>query len=60
MGQWKQISKKGDILMTSYCLPLLEMKTIYNGSIIGISLFNVGVPSREMCCEKAKAGIMII
>jgi len=36
-----ELSKKGDVLMASYCLPLLEMKTIYNGSIIGISLFNI-------------------
>jgi len=60
MEQWKQISKKGDVLMTSYCLPLLEVKTIYNGSKIGISLFSVGVSSREMRCEKAEAGVMII
>lgn len=46
--------------MAFYCLPLLELKTTYNGSIIGVPLLNVCVSSREMCCKETEVGVMII
>ena len=46
--------------MTINGLSLLEMQTVDDSMIIGISLDGVRVSSREMCGDETKVGIIII
>ena len=41
-------------------LPFLKVKSLRNGSIVGIPLLNICVPSSEMSREEAEACIMIL
>ena len=46
--------------MTINGLSLLEMQTVDDSMIIGISLDGVRVSSREMCGDETKVGIVVI
>jgi hypothetical protein len=46
--------------MALNCFSLLEVQTLHNRVIIGISFFDVRKTSRKMSRQEAEAGIMVI